>query len=241
MQRHQLLASTCSRSFCRTSAVSLRYDPRRGRDPDDGDYDVEYFEDYPNTDYNKPVDGNYTQDFSGDPKEGARLAGQKNFEGFPLAQRMGQWDMKHTPWPLRDKEFRGPVCEDRFGQRYPGYWINERSSVPFKLKQRFHYVKEMEPLLMVPDLTDFALKPYVSYRAEEIEQPALTAKALFNLVYADDIYKKFLAGHSLDQEEEKSVEEMTAEGEKARTEAEKTGSDRFVPNSWFGIEVDQFN
>lgn len=115
-------------------------------------------------------------------------------------------------------------------QRYPGFWI----------KEKFRYVKEMEPELIVPDLTDFPLKPYVSYRANELETPELTARALFNLVYADGIYKKFLAGEDVEGDEE-SVDEMIEKGEQARSEAEKTGSDRFVPNSWYGIGVDKFD
>lgn len=97
----------------------------------------------------------------------------------------------------------------------------------------------MEPELIVPDLTGFELKPYVSYRTADINQPELTSKALFNLVYADDMYKQFLAGDL--KEEEESVETMVEEAEKARTAAEKTGSDRFVPNSWYGIGVDKFD
>jgi large subunit ribosomal protein L41 len=115
-------------------------------------------------------------------------------------------------------------------QRYPGYWIDGK----------FHYIKEMEPELIVPDLTDFPLKPYVSYRANELETPELTAKALFNLVYADDIYKQYLKGEDVEGEE-MTTEEMIEQAEQARAEAEKTGSDRFVPDSWYGIGVDKFD
>lgn len=100
-------------------------------------------------------------------------------------------------------------------------------------------MKEMEPELIVPDLTGFDLKPYVSYRAADISQPEMTAKTLYNLVYADDVYKQFLAGDL--KEEEESVDQMLEEGDEARAAAEKTGSDRFVPNSWYGIGVDKFD
>jgi len=231
---HPCIIST--RSFSGSCARWLRFDPRRGRDPDDQDYDVHY-ESYAKPNYNAPVKGSYTEGYSGDPKEAARMDGQKNFEGFPLANMVGQYDYKHTPRHLLEKEFNYPLCEDRFGQRYPGYWI----------KKKFHYVKEMEPELIVPDLTDFPLKPYVSYRTNDLESPQLTARVLFNMVYADGIYKNFLEGQigtEADDETESTTtttEKLIEEAEAARTAAEKTGSDRFVPDSWYGIGVDKFD
>ena len=82
---------------------------------DDGDYDVHY-ESYAKPDYNKPVKGSYTEGYSGDAKERARMDGQKNFEGFPLVQKVGLYDYKHTPKPLLRKEFDYPLCEDRLSQ-----------------------------------------------------------------------------------------------------------------------------
>jgi hypothetical protein len=92
----------------------VRFDNRKGLAPD-GDYDAHY-ESYAKPDYNKPVKGNYTEDFSGDPKMGNRLDGQKNFEGFPLINKIGLWDYKHTPKSLREVEYNYPLCEDRIGQ-----------------------------------------------------------------------------------------------------------------------------
>ena len=108
------------------------------------------------------------------------------------------------------------------------------------LREKFHYVKEMEPELIVPDLTGFPLKPYVSYRAQELDTPELTAKTLFNLVYADDVYKSFMRGGQCGRRGNQ-WDGMIESAEKARAEAEKTGSDRFVPNSWYGIGVDKFD
>lgn len=93
----------------------------KGRD-EDGDYDVDY-DYYVERDFNRPIPGNYTEDFSGHTKEARRMDGQKNFEGFPLMNKYGLWDYKHTPKHLREVEFAGPQCEDRVGIRYPGYWI----------------------------------------------------------------------------------------------------------------------
>lgn len=202
---------------------------KKGREPD-MDYDPHY-NDYAARNYNKTVSGHYDLDYAGNSKLGAQLPGQKNFEGFPLINQTGIFDYKHTPKPLREKEFDYPLSEDLVGQRYPGFWI----------KGKFHYVKEMEPELIVPDLIDFPLKPYVSYRAEEVEHPELTAKTLFNLTYADDVYKRFMAGENLDQEADVPMEEQIIQAEAARNAAEKTGSDKFERDPDHGIAVDRFN
>ena len=146
---------------------------------------------------------------------------RKNFRAFPLVNVVGQYDYKHTPKPLLEKEFNYPLSIDTLKQRYPGYWI----------KGRFHYVKEMEPELIVPDLTGFKLKPYVSYRTQEVTQSELTAKHLFNLVYADDIVKKFKEGKET---------EMKADRAEARIRAKQTGADLFEHNSCYSIENDRF-
>lgn len=50
---------------------------------------------------------------------------------------------------------------------------------------------------MVPDLTGFKLKPYVSYRTPDIEQAPLTAKDLFNKTYGTDLIRKAINGEEL--------------------------------------------
>ena len=50
----------------------------------------------------------------------------------------------------------------------------------------------MEPELIVPDLEDFNLKPYVSYRAKDINTPEFTARDLFEKVYAGEIVDKMM-------------------------------------------------
>ncbi|CAG9819553.1 unnamed protein product [Phaedon cochleariae] len=80
----------------------------------------------------------------------------------------------------------------------------------------------------MPDLTDFKLKPYVSYKAPDVVQTEFTAEDLFSVVYASKIIKDFKEGkldengHSLEPSEE---EKMTAE--EARNKAKQTGSDIF--------------
>jgi len=147
---------------------------------------------------------------------------EKNFSIYPLANVTGQYDIKHTPRPLLENEFNYPLFTDTFKQRYPGYWI----------KGRFHYVKEMEPELVVPDLTGFKLKPYVSHRTQDITQSELTAKHLFNLVYADDIVKQFKDG--------KKEINMTCNPEVARLKAKQTGSDLFSRDNPWSVENERF-
>lgn len=40
-----------------------------------------------------------------------------NFRDFPLANRVGQYDIKHTPDNLLLKHYNYPLCEDTFGQK----------------------------------------------------------------------------------------------------------------------------
>ncbi|XP_046338855.2 39S ribosomal protein L41, mitochondrial-like [Haliotis rufescens] len=59
---------------------------------------------------------------------------------------------------------------------------------------RYRNVPEMIPEFVVPDLTDFKLKPYVSYKVSNITQTKFTAKDLFHSCYANDIVDKFSKG-----------------------------------------------
>lgn len=103
------------RSFSRTSQCCVRgFDPRKGI-AEDGDYDPHY-ESYTKRDYNKPVKGNYSESFSGPTQMAKLMDGQKVFEGFPLANKVGIWDYKHMPRTLKQTEFDYPLSEDRFGQ-----------------------------------------------------------------------------------------------------------------------------
>lgn len=111
-----------------------------------------------------------------------------------------------------------PELVDQRGMRLPGYW---------KDKKLVH-VPEMVPELVVPDLTDFKLKPYVSYRTEDIEQEKFTPEHLFYAVYAKKI-KKDLEEGKLDEEgnplEPSEYEKLTAE--EAWINAKSAGSDMF--------------
>lgn len=158
----------------------------------------------------------------------ARLAGSphgedpiKNFEQFKWPNKVSTFEHHKLPQELLDNEFNYPVCRDTMGIRWPGYWF----------KRKFVYVKEMEPEIVVPDLRVFELKPYVSYRADEIDTKPFTAKDLFDAVYKDKIVNDF---------EQNNVEDYTVEQEeidKARLEAMQTGSDLFEEDPLDGVRA----
>lgn len=78
----------------------------------------------------------------------------------------------------------------------------------------------------------FQLKPYVSYRTEDFDQPEYTAQDLFIAVYRDKIAKDFKEG-KLNEDgspKEPSPEEaMTAE--EAKIKNRQTGSDIYRPRN----------
>jgi len=103
-------------------------------------------------------------------------------------------------------------------------------------------VPEMVPEFIVPDLTDFKLKPYVSYRAGETYQEALTPEDLWQYVYFNKLDKDFKLGQLDEQGNPKAPspeEEMTPD--EAWTLARRTGSDIFserIPRQWECLEID---
>lgn len=145
----------------------------------------------------------------------------KNFMDFKMPNQVTTFEHYRMPMQLLDYEFNYPVCRDTMGIRWPGYWF----------RKKFVYVKEMEPELVVPDLEGFKLKPYVSYRTEEVETPPFTAKELFDKVYAKQIAVQFEEGQldklELDQEH---VDE-------ARSRALQTGSDLFEEHTYDGVRA----
>ncbi|XP_060613421.2 large ribosomal subunit protein mL41 [Anolis sagrei] len=59
---------------------------------------------------------------------------------------------------------------------------------------KFRLVPEQVPRLVVPDLSGFRLKAYVSYRAPAGSEPPLTARALFQRTAAAQIEKDLKEG-----------------------------------------------
>ncbi|CAF0919932.1 unnamed protein product [Adineta ricciae] len=86
------------------------------------------------------------------------------------------------------------------GVQMPGYFDHQTG--------KFVYVDDMEPELVVPDLTDFKLKPYVSYNVTEITQGQFLARDLFNATYAKSIADEFKSGQikATDDDTEEATE-----------------------------------
>ncbi|KAJ8968313.1 hypothetical protein NQ317_007563 [Molorchus minor] len=139
--------------------------------------------------------------------------GKRNFRKFPLYEKRGTQIFRQ-----QQKDNPDPDFIYTRGVREVGYRNGDKYVV----------IPEKIPELIVPDLTGFKLKPYVSYRAPDVIQSEFTAEDLFNVVYAPKIVKDFKEGKIDENGEplEPSVEEkMTAE--EARNKARQTGSDLF--------------
>lgn len=145
----------------------------------------------------------------------------KNFMDFKVPNQVGTFEHHKLSKELLEVEYNYPVCRDTMGIRWPGYWF----------KKKFVYVKEMEPELVVPDLEGFDLKPYVSYRAQEINNEAFTAKDLFNHIYADPIVSTF-EDNSVD-----SFDVSPEEIDKSRLRAMQTGADLFEDKPLDGVRA----
>ncbi|RUS80764.1 hypothetical protein EGW08_011487 [Elysia chlorotica] len=68
------------------------------------------------------------------------------------------------------------------------------TGIHHRLTGEYIHVPEMVPEFVVPDLTGFELKPYVSYRAKEITQGPITPKDVFNSVYAETVEDDYRRG-----------------------------------------------
>ncbi|ELU11675.1 hypothetical protein CAPTEDRAFT_226355 [Capitella teleta] len=110
-------------------------------------------------------------------------------------------ERRHLPfdrkWPINPKDVspikeggKIEICKElglRIGDmpRAPGWFDKEGG---------FHFDEDMVPDFVVPDLTNFKLKPYVSYNVEEINQSEFTAKNLFDECYAKKLVEDFQEG-----------------------------------------------
>ncbi|XP_042299841.1 39S ribosomal protein L41, mitochondrial [Sceloporus undulatus] len=91
------------------------------------------------------------------------------------ADRMSAWTSKRGP-----RTFYKSRGAKTLGFRAPG--------------GKFILVPEQVPRLVVPDLSGFKLRPYVSYRAPAGSEPPLTARALFQQTAAPKIEKDLREG-----------------------------------------------
>ncbi|KAG8212793.1 hypothetical protein J437_LFUL019763 [Ladona fulva] len=92
---------------------------------------------------------------------------------------------------------------------------------------KFVIIPEMIPELIVPNLEDFELKPYVSYRTPDVYQSEFTAKDLFDACYSAKIIESVKAGKLDENSDPTSFPEESPTPEEAWREARKTGSDIF--------------
>ncbi|KAG6455086.1 39S ribosomal protein L41, mitochondrial [Manduca sexta] len=101
-------------------------------------------------------------------------------------------------------------------------------AVGYTLDGKFVTVPEMIPELIVPDLKDFRLKPYVSYKSPDVIQSEFTAQQLFDAVYSKKIVLDYKAG-KLDAEGNsiEPSEEEKLNPDEAVAKAKRTGSDIF--------------
>ncbi|KAG8184663.1 hypothetical protein JTE90_012148 [Oedothorax gibbosus] len=138
------------------------------------------------------------------------LCGKRNFRKF----------LYHTRGTPLDHEYykENPQLVDLRGMRPAGYYEGKK----------FVHVPEMIPELVVPDLTGFTLKPYVSYRAADIEQEKFTPEHLYHATYAKKLTKDFKEGKlDADGNPLEPSEQEKMDAEEAFRRARKTGSDFF--------------
>jgi len=151
------------------------------------------------------------------------LSGKRNFRKFHLGNKRG------------DRNFKRKRAENP--DLFPDMPIEtEVKPIGYKYGDEFVRVPEMIPELIVPDLKDCNLKPYVSYRVADIVQEEFTPQELFGYVYQSKIEEDFKNG-KLDENgnpiEPSYEEKLTAE--EAFIQARKTGSDIFserIPKQW---------
>nr|SVE76143.1 EOG090X0IZW [Daphnia hispanica] len=110
----------------------------------------------------------------------ACACGKRNFKKFPIFNKRGTRDFKAR----QAKNPHPDVPIHTYGVRPIGY----------KSGTSFVTIKELIPEMIVPDLTGFKLKPYVSYRVNDIVQPPMTPEELFGAVYVKKIAEDFKSG-----------------------------------------------
>uniref|UniRef100_A0A0A9ZCJ4 39S ribosomal protein L41, mitochondrial n=1 Tax=Lygus hesperus TaxID=30085 RepID=A0A0A9ZCJ4_LYGHE len=147
---------------------------------------------------------------------GTALLGKKNFRKFIIPERGTQIQKERQRTnPDRSRLYK-------FRPREPGCYVGEK----------FVFIPECLPELVVPDLTGFELKPYVSYKVKDVVQSEFTPQDLFMAVYSKKISEDLKNG-KLDDDynpKEPSPEELLTP-EEAWTKARQTGSDIFAMRS----------
>ena len=134
-----------------------------------------------------------------------------------------RWSKKHKKIVFKKYQKQSAAFPDAYIERYgtqdtgihhAGFW---------------EHVDEKVPELIVPDLTECELRPYVSYATEDVYQEELTSQDLFNVIYGRKIIEDFktnkldVDGNSL---EPNDLEKMSPDN--AAMLARQTGSDIFL-------------
>lgn len=144
----------------------------------------------------------------------APLAGKKNFRKFYI-----------PPEVRGTKSFR----ESQKVNPHPDIPVDTRGVRPITMVDAHGNVvevPEMIPEFIVPDLTGFTLKPYVSYRTTEFSQTEFSPEDLFNAVYSNKIVDDWNAKRLNEDGSPKTPsEEELLEPEEAFKRARKTGAD----------------
>jgi len=89
--------------------------------------------------------------------------------------------------------FRGPLTGKKIDNKPAVFWslsfgeLEEETTVDGQAVP----VREKVPIIMVPNLDSFKLKPYVTYRAEKVNEPPIESRDLFNIFYAPKIEADF--------------------------------------------------
>lgn len=142
------------------------------------------------------------------------LNGKRNFRNFYFPNKRGPKEYRQN--------LRKNNLVDHIGVRVQYLHFPNGKELEKK------YFPELSPELIVPNLTNCKLKPYVSYQAPDVTQSEFTAKDLFDAVYSQKIKEDFKAGkldddgNSLEPSEQESLTP-----EEARIRARKSGSDIF--------------
>ncbi|CAH1796975.1 unnamed protein product, partial [Owenia fusiformis] len=76
-----------------------------------------------------------------------------------------------------------------------------------KIGKLYQVIPERIPEFVVPDLTDFKLKPYVSWKTPDVVQGEFTPRNLFDACYSKQIIEDFRAGKITLEQLEKEAEE----------------------------------
>ena len=147
---------------------------------------------------------------------------QDESQRLTIANVKGQFEIPKMPKNLLEKEFNYPLSIDQFRQKLPGYYIDGK----------FVYIKEMEAELIVPDLTGCQLKPYVSYGVGDVEEPPLTAKVIFDKVYATQVLSRIEAGKPV------KTRLSARDIHLARIKAQQTGADLMSVKNHYGVGSD---